>query len=171
MNILVAFASKHGSTREIAQVVGSELESAGHHADVIDVNQIGNLEGYAGVVIGSAVYAGHWLGEAKSFVKANQIMLQTLPVWLFSSGPLGDQSRPAVNTAEVDWLMQSTNARQHTIFGGRVDSRELNVLERAVTRIVGASGDHRDWDEIRSWSQQISVELATAATPANPAVL
>ena len=93
--ILVAYASKHGATREIAERIAETLTAAGHEAEAKPVRDARDLDGYDAVVIGSAAYLGHWLKEAVEFVRRNQAILTDRPVWLFSSGPLGAEATDA----------------------------------------------------------------------------
>ena len=89
MKILVAVASRHGSTHEIADALALELGTAGHDVDVQTIEDSPTVEGYDAAVIGSAVYMGNWLPQAVNFVDRHQAQLAAMPVWLFSSGPLG----------------------------------------------------------------------------------
>lgn len=90
MRVLVTAASKHGATAEIAVAIAQSIEETGHHAVVARPEEVLSIEGYEAVVLGSAVYAGHWLEESRGFVKRHRAALAELPVWLFSSGPIGD---------------------------------------------------------------------------------
>src|SRR3984893_17405223 len=89
MKILVAVASRHGSTHEIADALALELGTAGHDADVRTIEDRPTVAGYDVAVIGSAVYTGKWLAQAEQFIERHQAQLAAMPVWLFSSGPLG----------------------------------------------------------------------------------
>jgi menaquinone-dependent protoporphyrinogen oxidase len=160
MNMLVAYATKHGSTGDIAEAIAAEMQGVGHNVVIADVKQVESLAGYDGVILGSAVYAGHWLSEAKKLIEHHREELRALPVWLFSSGPLGAQKPPApVDPKEEEWLLKSTGARAHRIFPGRLDPNELGHVERLVARIVNVSGDFRDWEVIRNWAREIAAEL------------
>ena len=89
MKLLVTYASKYGSTAEIAEVIGKELGKRNYEVDVKPVSRVDNLTGYDGFVIGSAVYAGSWMKPAAKFLRSNQEQLTERPVWFFSSGPTG----------------------------------------------------------------------------------
>src|SRR5687768_17499918 len=90
MHILVAVASKHGSTREIAQVIAEELRALGLAADLREAGVVSDLDGYDAAIVGSAVYMGNWLPEARRLLAREGMWPTTIPVWLFSSGPIGD---------------------------------------------------------------------------------
>lgn len=81
ISILVAYSSKHGATREIAERIAENLREAGQDADARPVRETGDLDDYEGFVLGSAAYMGHWLKDATGFVRSNQDLLaQGLPI-------------------------------------------------------------------------------------------
>ncbi len=161
MTILVTAASKHGATMEIAEAIGTALDGAGMAASVEAVDHVDSLAAYEAVVLGSGVYVGHWLEPARAFATRNAEALRSRPTWLFSSGPIGDPPRPkAEDAVKVDELMATTGAREHRLFGGRVDKHRLGFGERAVMLAVGAKdGDFRDWDAISAWAREIAAAL------------
>ncbi len=159
--LLVVSASKHGSTSEIAQAIGDEVASHGVDVTVADVdNPPLNVE-FDGYVLGSAVYAGHWVAELRRFIDDHHHLLSVRPLWLFSSGPLGDGPIPAEEPAEVAEFARSLGARDHRVFEGRLAQADLNLLERAAVRFVHAPyGDFRQWDEIHDWARGIATTLS-----------
>jgi menaquinone-dependent protoporphyrinogen oxidase len=161
MKILVTEASRHGSTREIAEAITEELRSSGLDADLRDAGSVTSLDGYDAVVIGSAIYMGGWMVEAKQLVERFDAQLRERPVWLFSSGPLGsDDPQPAGDPAQVPELIERTNARGHHTFTGRLDRDSLGFGERMITKMVHApEGDFRDWQAVRGWAQEIAAAL------------
>jgi menaquinone-dependent protoporphyrinogen oxidase len=161
MAVLVAVASKHGSTRGIADAIAGELRALGLAADVGDVEDAVDPALYDAVILGSAVYMGKWMAEAKRFIDSHGPILATVPVWLFSSGPLGAENpKPTGDPAQIDELMAATHARGHRIFSGRLDPDGLGLGERLIAKAVHApSGDFRDWDAIRAWAREIGMAL------------
>lgn len=165
MNILVAVASKHGSTREIADVIAQELRAAGHTAEVRNVEEAPTINRYDAAIVGSAVYMGNWLPEARQYVEQNRERFAGMPVWLFSSGPLGEDPQPKGDPEGLDRLMEQTGARGHQIFVGRLDKSELGLGERLIVRAVKApEGDFRDWDAIRAWAREIAAAVKTPSS-------
>jgi menaquinone-dependent protoporphyrinogen oxidase len=162
---LITVSSKHGSTGEIAGAIAAELTAAGHAADVGNAADVESVSGYDAAVIGSAIYMGNWLPEARHFVERTAAGLSGIPVWLFSSGPLGsDHPLPEGDPAKLDELMAETKARGHMTFVGKLDRSRLAMGERLVTRMVKApEGDFRDWDAIRIWAQSIARTLDAEA--------
>ena len=110
MKILVSAASKHGSTAAIAEAIGGVLSSAGIETDVRPPEEVTSVASYDGIVLGSGVYAGHWLTPAKELVEREAAALASVPVWLFSSGPIGDPPKPDEEPVDVAQLRDSTNA-------------------------------------------------------------
>jgi len=106
------------------------------------------------------VYLGRWLPAARDLVEEHREVLSAMPVWLFSSGPLGDPSVPVDELAEVTVLGVAVGARGHRLFAGRLDRRELRWVERAAARVVHApEGDFRDHDGIRRWASDVASAL------------
>ena len=165
MKVLVTAASKHGSTAEIAKVIARVLRTTGIEADVIAPESVTSLTGYEAVVVGSAIYAGHWLGPAKAFVLRYRFELADLPVFLFSSGPVGDPPKPTQDPTNMAELDEVTSAVDHQVFAGRVTRSQLGVFERLVTTVVRADGDFRPWDDIADWTKEIARFLKGEPVP------
>ena len=160
MRVLVTAASKHGATLEIATAIGEELVRAGIDARVEPLEDVQSVDDYDGVVLGSGIYAGHWLGMAKEFVDQHATDLALRPLWLFSSGPLGHPLRPEEDPVDAAPIAIRLGARAHRVFGGRLDRSHLGLGERAIVGLVRApDGDFRPWDEVRSWSAEIARDL------------
>jgi menaquinone-dependent protoporphyrinogen oxidase len=169
MTVLVTAASQHGATAEIAARIAGALVDDGFEVDVKRPDEVNDLGPYEAFVVGSAVYLGHWLKPATTFVEAHGDELARRPTWLFSSGPIvGNPPRPVPDDArQGDELAGEINAREHKVFPGKLDRSQLNWCERVAVRCAHASeGDHRDWNEIEAWAAAIGGELRQARTPA-----
>jgi menaquinone-dependent protoporphyrinogen oxidase len=166
MKVLVAVATQHGATREIADMIGATLAGRGIPTDILPVEEVAGVDGYDAVVLGSAVYVGNWMKPAREFIEDHQHELAGRPTWLFSSGPIGDPPKPDERTAvRVADLVEMTGAREHRLFRGRLDMSRLGVVQRIVARAVHAGqGDYRDWDAIQSWATEIADALNEAPT-------
>ena len=166
MRVLVATASKHGGTRGIAEAVADELRAMGIDAEVRDVGEVADPGRYGAVVVGSAVYMGNWMEDARRFVAGHREALAAVPVWLFSSGPLGDPPVPPGEPQGIDRWTAETGARGHRTFAGRLHPGELGLGERLVAKAVRApAGDFREWDAIRAWAREIGEALRPGAVP------
>lgn len=160
MRVLVSAATKHGATAEIASAVGRTLQQAGLEVTVADPDDVTTVEGCDAAVIGSAVYNGHWLKPAKELIGRLGDDLSARPVWLFSSGPLGDPAKPGDDPVDVVDLIERTGARGHRVFAGMLQRDRLGFAERAIVRALNApEGDFRDWKAIEAWTLEIAGEL------------
>ena len=165
LKVLITAASLHGATGEIAQVLGEELSEQGLAATVTPPEAVNDIESYDAVIIGSAVYTGHWLAPAKDLAYRYLDALASRPVWLFSSGPVGDPSgklSKAMRKDPVDvaGLSAATHARDHVMFAGKLDPKTLSRPQHAALLIFrGLNGDFRDWSAIREWAREIAQEL------------
>jgi menaquinone-dependent protoporphyrinogen oxidase len=182
MNVLVAYASRHGSTAGIAERIAAGLREAGLSAEAVPVAQATDVEGYDAFVVGAAAYMFHWLKDATRFVKRHHRLLAERPVWLFSSGPLGtdlvdedgrdvlDATRPK----EFDELRDLVHPRAERVFFGAwdPDAPPIGLGERLVRHMPAAPdippGDFRDWEAIEAWAAGIAHELLAAEAAATP---
>lgn len=157
MKVLVTAASKHGTTAEIADAIAKVLRTAGLEVDVIEPDAVAGIADYDAVVLGSGVYAGHWLKPARAFVERHEAALRDRPVFLFSSGPIGDPPRPLEDPAEVATIDEATMALDHRVFAGRLTESELGAGERLIIKMVRAPfGDFRSWEDIDDWALAIA---------------
>lgn len=164
MRVLVSAGSKYGSTGEIAEVIGLALERDQIDVDVVPPEKVDRVDIYDAFVIGSAVYAGHWLQSSRTLVKAYAGQLQNKPVWLFSSGPLGHPPKPEGDPADIAEITDEISVRRHEVFAGRLDRNRLSFMERAMVMALHApEGDHRNWSEIRRFAKEIAAELTGEA--------
>lgn len=169
-NILVAYASKYGATKEIAERTGEVLRQAGLHADVLPVDDIRDLKPYQAVILGSAVYVGKWRKEAVGFLKKHEKALADRPVWLFSSGPTGVGDPVQLVEGQrlpegLQPLVDRIQPRDVTVFHGFIDPEKVNRIEKwAVKSLVKKPfGDFRDWDAITSWAASVAAALKPQA--------
>jgi menaquinone-dependent protoporphyrinogen oxidase len=167
VRILVSTASKHGSTGEIATRIAEALRvglPGDAVVDVLPAAEVVDATSYDAVVLGSAVYMGRWLEDARH-AAARLAKQPPRPVWLFSSGPIGDPPKPDEEPVEVSDIAKAMHARGHRLFAGRLDRHRLGVGEKAVVMALRvADGDFRDWDAIDAWGAQIAGELSRAST-------
>jgi menaquinone-dependent protoporphyrinogen oxidase len=171
LRVLVVVASKHGATAEIGTALARDLadsdvgRAAGLEAICLPVEQRPDPAPYDAVVLGSAVYVGRWLEPARQYAAAHVAALRGRPVWLFSSGPIGEPPFPADEPHDVAALMQLTGAHGHRVFPGRLEKSQLSFGERAmVTAMRAPLGDFRDWDAVRAWGDEIAADVVRLTT-------
>jgi len=179
VRVAVVCASQYGATLGIAERIGAELGLAGLDARVYDAAESPHAEEVAGFdafVVGSAVYLGHWLKDATTFVRRYQPTLLEHRVWLFSSGPLGTATtdadgadvRESTVPAEITDFTNTVRPVGHRVFFGAIDPEALNLTHRLIRKFPGAAekipaGDFRDWPDIEAWAREIARALVKPA--------
>ena len=174
MKILVAYASRHGSTKGIAERIAAELERHELDVDFRSVDTVESVDGFDAFVIGSAVYAGQWEKSASTFVRMYAPLLRRYPVWLFSSGPVGTETvdKNGHDVLEVTRPKQFAEfatlirPRGEQVFFGAYDPdrSDASLAERFIVKVPAIremlpAGDFRDWDAIDAWATDIATEL------------
>ena len=179
MSILVAYATKYGSTQGLAERISEALRAEGLEVDLKPAGEVRDVRGYEAFVIGSAAYMGSWLKEASELVRRNRETLATRPVWLFSSGPLGRATKDAKGQdilvasepKEFAEFAKGIKPRDMRVFFGALDHSKLRGVHRlfslapASERVL-LEGDFRNWKLVDEWARGIARELATRAAGA-----
>ncbi len=163
--VLVAYASKHGSTAEIAEAIGATLREAGLAVVVTRAAEARQVGAFDAVVLGSGLYSATWLREANRFLRVHRAALRSRPVWLFSSGPLDHSAEwsEIPMTAHVAAQTAAIGARGHRTFGGRLLPGTPGIDEAILA--TQRTGDFRAWGAIRAWARAIAAELERPAAP------
>lgn len=165
MNVLVTAASKQGATSEIADAIAQTLRKRGLDTTVLAPERVEDVRAYDAFVIGSAVYMGHWLEPATDLVHRSGAAMADRPVWLFSSGPVGDPTRKLVQKMGADpvdlpTLLAQMKACEHRMFAGKLVKEHVSRSQRISLAIFrGFEGDWRDWAEIQQWASAIADAL------------
>lgn len=159
--ILVTYASKAGSTGEVARAIGEVLTAKGATVDVTPVNGVANLQDYQAVIIGSAIRMGRWMPEAKSFVETNQAYLRQVPTAYFNCG-LGLREESEKTRGEALGYMDSVCSIVEPVsrgaFAGKLDYSKLSFLEGLIMKAMGDQpGDFRPWETIRAWAESLKL--------------
>jgi len=156
---LVTYATKLGSTAEIAQSIGNIIVQRGIAVDVLLVREVANISKYDTVIIGSAIRMGSWLPEAVNFVKQHQDVLKEVPTKIFSvhilnqGDELENQKERATYTASVRAFI---SPEDEVFFAGKIDPLQLKFVERLLFKAVKSpDGDFRDWSAIQSWATDL----------------
>ena len=170
MKVQVICGTRLGATRQIADRIAHRLEDAGFDARSMAPEELDGEPAADAFILGSGVYAGHWQKAIARFARDNAPTLRQRPVWLFSSGPVGDMAVGAapIEPREAGELRRLLGARGHRVFAGALDrdaieGSDLNRLERVITRRFIPEGDWRDWDSIDEWADEIASSLVGAS--------
>jgi menaquinone-dependent protoporphyrinogen oxidase len=168
-HILIAYASKYGATKEIAEKAGEVLRQAGLQVDVLPAKSIRDLGPYTAVILGSAVYVGKWHQDGADFLRKFEKPLGDRPVWLFSSGPTGKGDALELVDglrlpADLQGIADCIQPREILLFHGFIDPQKVNPIEKwAVKSLVKKPfGDFRDWDAITAWAASVAEALKKA---------
>jgi menaquinone-dependent protoporphyrinogen oxidase len=159
-NILVCYASRYGSTGEIARIIGEELEAEGYHVEVAPIADGKEPGDYDAVVIGSPLYMGKWLAEARDFVSRFRHPLQERPVAVFSVGySLKDRTMEHLKSGEeaLDPIRVFITPVSEGFFPGSVDPDRMSTADRAMVKLGGVTpGDFRDEGLVRAWARDLA---------------
>jgi menaquinone-dependent protoporphyrinogen oxidase len=157
--ILIAYATRSGSTAGVADAIGAELRLRGLDVDIQPVMARPPVDKYEAVILGSAVRMGGWLPEMVEFIKTNQPVLQSRPVALFTVHMLNTGADEPSNAARLAYLgsvRPFVKPVDEVFFSGRIDLNGLSFVDRLMVKMVKSPiGDFRDWDKIRAWSSAV----------------
>ncbi len=168
-NVLVAYASKYGSTQGVAERIAEHLRLVGADVELRPCEEVADLSDYDAVVFGSPVFDGRWTPVGEQFIEAHESALAALPVWLFSVGSFGDTKRligPMMKREpkNISAVEQAIHPREYRVFAGVIDRHRWPLASRMFFHALGGRfGDNRDWHEIEAWADRIA-----AALPAHP---
>jgi menaquinone-dependent protoporphyrinogen oxidase len=167
--ILVTYATRYGSTREVADAVAATLRDNGCEVAFQPARDVPTVDGYAAVVLGTPLYMGHWLRDATRFLTRHRETLVGRKIAVFTLGPtrLDEKEWRAVR-AELDreqarypWLTPVAS----TLFGGRYDPATLDLSHKLLAALPASplhelpASDVRDWQAIRAWAADLASTL------------
>jgi menaquinone-dependent protoporphyrinogen oxidase len=160
--VLITYATRYGSTQQVAAAIAEELTSAGLDVDVLSAGPQSQVAKYDAVVVGSPSYGRNWLPSAALFVIGNASRLSAMPVALFTTGMLGVKS-PKSALQEHERIMATIQELSPgfvpvstALFHGSFDRSRLPLCLRLMDRLAGTpQGDHRDWEAIRGWARRV----------------
>lgn len=173
LKVAVVYSSKYGFTKGIADSIADRMRENRVEAVAQSADKLSRPQDYDAFVIGSAVFFGKWMKEAREFVTSNQDLLSRKPVWLFSSGPTGTNKTDKKGRDLLEMSIPSDiaefkkiiNPRDHQVFYGGFNISQhgfgIRLLAKSAKIREGMQeGDFRDWNEIRAWADGIAKELA-----------
>lgn len=161
--VLVAYATKCGSTIEVAQAIGDTISQNGVSVDVKPIKEISDISGYDAAIVGSAIRMAQWLPEATDFIKSHQSQLNKMPTAIFSVHILNLDNNPESlqeRLAYTKSIKEILTPKAEAFFAGKIDQSQLSFFERLLFKTIKSpEGDFRDWDVIRSWAAEVAVQM------------
>jgi menaquinone-dependent protoporphyrinogen oxidase len=158
-SILVTYATRYGSTEEVADTIARTLREGGLKVDLQSMEEAGTLDNYSAVVLGAAIYNAKWHPEAHRFLSRHQDALSQRPVAIFALGPLSTSSAAMRRSRrQLDKELKKYRWLKPValeMFAGKIDPSKLGVFARLVT----PASDHRDWAAIRAWANALPALL------------
>jgi menaquinone-dependent protoporphyrinogen oxidase len=167
--VLIAYATKYGSTVEVAEAIAKTLEGEGVETDLRDARSVGDLRGYRAVVFGAPLYNARMLRAGRRFLARHQRELAGMPVAVFALGPLGTSEKEIATTQKQfdRYLAHRSEIRpvSTALFGGVIDQSKLRFPDKLAPplRPLFPFTDVRDWDAIEAWA----AALVDALSPEN----
>ncbi len=161
--ILIAYASKCGSTGEVAAAIAKTLAQNGGRVDVKPIKEVTDLASYQVVFVGSAIRVAKWLPEAASFVRDNRLILQRVPTAYFTVCMTLAEDTPA-NRSKAAGFLDPVRAELapavEGYFAGKVDPKRLSFIDSTLLKAKKVPvGDFRNWDKIRDWAQSTYAQI------------
>ncbi len=167
-SILIAYATRYGSTREVADAVGTKLGERGFTTEVRPAREVHSLDGYGAVVLGSPLYIGSLLRDARKFLERHRAALSQMPVALFVLGPVyggkeleDARTQLAAVLAELPWFWPAAAE----VFVGKYDPANLRFPDSLLAVLPASplhgrpAHDGRDWSAIRAWADTLPATL------------
>ncbi|GAP15691.1 flavodoxin [Longilinea arvoryzae] len=167
--ILVTYASKYGSTQEVAEAVAKTLREKGLNVELQRAAKVQTIEPYSAVVLGAPMYIGHFHGDARKFLARHQTALATHKTAFFALGPTEDNEKDWIETrkqfdqelANMPWF----NPLARELFGGKMDPARFRFPDNLLTLLPASplhnmpASDARNWDKIRAWAEGLAEQL------------
>ena len=170
--ILVAYGTRYGSTREVAETVAGTLGEQGIDAEVKQARAVRSLDGYDAVVLGTPLYMGALHKDVRALLEKNRMVLEHTPFALFALGPIKaddgvDGSRAQLIEALAKLPLRTPVAT--TVFVGAYDPARLGFKDKMIAALPASplhgevAHDDRDWETIRAWARSLALQLRSAA--------
>lgn len=168
-SVLVGYATRYGSTQEVADAVAAALRAGGLEVDLQPMQKVRALDGYRAIVLGAPLYIGSWHKDAQHFLTQHQAALTARPTAIFALGPLttdeqelqGSRAQLAKELAKFPWLTPLDVA----VFVGKYDPKKLNIPDKLIAALPASplhnrpASDLRDWTVIRTWASSLVIQL------------
>jgi menaquinone-dependent protoporphyrinogen oxidase len=171
-SVLVAYATRYGSTQEVAEAVAATLREQGVTVEMTPAREVRDLDGYSAVVLGAPLYMFHWHKDALHFIERQRAALSALPTAIFALGPLHDEAQEFLAAREqldkelvkFPWLAPKAIA----LFGGKLDPATFTFPHNLIPAMRNMPpSDVRNWEMIRAWASDLATKLQLALVEAH----
>jgi menaquinone-dependent protoporphyrinogen oxidase len=172
--VLVAYATRYGSTQEVAEAIAARLRECELEVAIQPMRDVRTLEGYRAVVLGAPLYLGRWHKDADRFLSRHREALMERSVAIFALGPFhssteekewqGARAMLDAALAKFPWLTPVALE----LFGGKFDPAKLRFLDKFIASLPASplhqmlASDVRDWTAIRAWASSLAAQLQPA---------
>jgi len=158
--ILVAYASRTGSTAEVAEKIGNTLKDLGASIDVKSVKEISDVSNYDAIIIGSAVRMFKLLPETMEFFKRFSESFKDKPVAYFIVCLTMKEDNDKNSGRAETYLKPLYEVKEPVmvgLFAGKIEFSKLSPLWRWFMKVAKIEeGDFRDWDLIDDWTKRVA---------------
>jgi menaquinone-dependent protoporphyrinogen oxidase len=172
-SVLIAYATRSGSTGEVAEAIAAAMQEAGVPADVLPVSQVTSVAGREAVILGAPLYIGRFPKDFHEFIHLHHEALQGMHPWCFVLGPVqnkpeefeGARKQAERQLGRYGWL----RIAELQVFAGRWSTTNLPFPFSLIRRIPGnplnkiPAEDIRDWAAIREWALAVARTIRPAA--------
>jgi menaquinone-dependent protoporphyrinogen oxidase len=156
--VLVAYATKHGSTREVAEALAERIGAYGIATFVRSAGEVADLEGYGGVVLGGALYMGRLHADAGEFMRRHRLTLAVRPFAVFAMGPRTLADEDVMRSRNQLGAALAKESKLHpcttAVFGGVFEPSQHHF---PFSRMEAS--DARDWGAIRAWADDVATRF------------
>lgn len=162
--VLIAYATRAGSTMEIAQSIGRSFMDAGYATDTLEVKKVRSLEQYDAVILGTAVHTGMLMPEMVRFVRKNKMVLRRMSVAAFAVCLSMKKQTPGHHAAAKEFLdpvRREISLISEGCFAGVMDYSRVGFVARFIVKnmVQTPEGDFREWDAINGWARDLTERL------------
>jgi len=163
-SVLVGYATRSGSTQEVAEAVAAALRDSGAEVDLRPMRDVRTLNGYRMLVLGAPLYMFRWHKDALAYLSRHQEAIQKLSVAVFALGPFHDEEKEWQSVraqfdkelAKLPWFTPVA----HEVFGGKFDPTKLRFPMNLIPALKKMpASDIRNWDAIRAWARDLAAKL------------
>lgn len=170
MKVLIVYATRNGSTQEVATFIGDALREAGLDVTIADADTVQDVTPYDAFVLGTGIYRGEWLPALRVFLRKFRADIGDKPIfaWMLCIRLLETDGQDYVMAEYVPHhLLDGFNVQDIQPFLGKLLLAEVDLSDRWALSLryegnidpTQVNADYRDWDAIRDWALRIAQQV------------